>query len=142
MTNEIKKLYRSQTDRMIWGVCGGLGKYFNADPTLFRALFVLLMLFNGVGIFLYVFLAIIIPVEPLKGAVKEEKSETGIAAEAAREKNSEGMGKRNMLGLFIVLLGLVLLLGQFFPYYLRWLTWELIGAVMIIGAGVYLIFKK
>ena len=142
MADEIKKLYRSGTDRMIWGVCGGLGKYFNADSTLFRALFVLLALFNGVGIFLYVFLAIVIPIEPIKGVVKDDKGNAVESAGEARQNNDEGMGKRNMLGVFIVILGLVLLLGQFFPNYLRWLTWEIIGAVIIIGAGIYLIIKK
>lgn len=36
----MKKLYRSKTDKKVLGVCGGLGEYFNVDPTLFRFLFV------------------------------------------------------------------------------------------------------
>ncbi|MFC1941203.1 PspC domain-containing protein [Chloroflexota bacterium] len=37
-----KRLYRSRSDRMIWGVCGGLAKYFDVDPTLVRIIAVVL----------------------------------------------------------------------------------------------------
>ncbi len=45
-----KKLYRSETDRMIGGVCGGFAKYFDIDPTILRLGFVLFMFFGGVEI--------------------------------------------------------------------------------------------
>ncbi len=63
---ENKKLYRSNTDKMIAGVCGGLGTYFNVDPTLIRLIFALLVVFGvGSGILLYIILAIIMPLEPI-----------------------------------------------------------------------------
>ena len=40
MSGNVKRLYRSRDDRMIGGVCGGLGEYFGIDPTLVRILFV------------------------------------------------------------------------------------------------------
>ena len=59
------KLYRSRTDRKMFGVCGGLGHYVNVDPTLMRVLFVLLALFGvGTGVLLYIVLIFIIPLEP------------------------------------------------------------------------------
>ena len=60
-----KQLMRSE-DRMIAGVAGGLGEYFDADPTLIRILFVLLTLlgFGGLGILTYIVLWIIMP-EPV-----------------------------------------------------------------------------
>lgn len=61
MSQEIKKLYRSKSDRKIAGVCGGLGVYLNADSTIIRAIFVLMALFSGIGIILYIALAIITP---------------------------------------------------------------------------------
>lgn len=76
MTEMAKKIYRSRSDRMVWGVCGGLGKYFKLDSTIFRALFLLLVLINGIGIALYVFLAIIIPNEPGKEATEEVAKKT------------------------------------------------------------------
>lgn len=65
MDNEVKKLYRSRTDRMIGGVCGGLAKYFAIDPTIVRLAFVL-GLFLAAGTFwAYLILMLVIPEEPL-----------------------------------------------------------------------------
>ena len=56
-----KKLYRSETDRMIAGVCGGLGEYFDVDPVVVRLLFVVFALAGGSAIFLYIILWVIMP---------------------------------------------------------------------------------
>lgn len=58
---QTKKLYRSNTDRMIGGVCGGLGEYFDIDPTLVRLIFVVLALAGGPGLLLYLILLIVVP---------------------------------------------------------------------------------
>jgi phage shock protein C len=70
MSNEVKRIYRSRTDRMVSGVCGGLGAYLNLDSTVVRLLFVLLTLATGFapGIVAYLILMIVIPEEPLTGA--------------------------------------------------------------------------
>jgi phage shock protein C len=57
-----KRLTKSKTDRKLFGVCGGLGEYFGIDSTLVRLAFVLLS-FNGIGLVLYIVLAIIMPSE-------------------------------------------------------------------------------
>ncbi|MFA9376297.1 MAG: PspC domain-containing protein [Lachnotalea sp.] len=59
---EPKKLYRSRTNRLICGVCGGLGDYLNVDPTIVRLLLVVLCC-AGPGIIAYIVAAIIIPDE-------------------------------------------------------------------------------
>jgi phage shock protein C len=59
-----RKLYRSKTDRKVAGVCGGLAQYFNIDATLIRVLFVVLAVFGGAGLVLYLALWIIVPKEP------------------------------------------------------------------------------
>ena len=57
-----KKLYRSLSNRMICGVCGGIGEYFNIDPTLIRLLWVLLSMGScGTGLLIYIIAAVIIP---------------------------------------------------------------------------------
>lgn len=59
---EVKRLYRSKTDRMLGGVCGGLAEYFNVDPTIIRLLWVLITFMSfGAGILAYVIAWIIIP---------------------------------------------------------------------------------
>ena len=57
---EYRKLYRSR-NRMLCGVCGGFGEYFNIDPTIVRLLWVLFSFFGGCGILAYIIAAIVIP---------------------------------------------------------------------------------
>jgi phage shock protein PspC (stress-responsive transcriptional regulator) len=59
-----KKLYRSRTDRKIWGVSGGLAKYFDIDPTIIRVIFLASILCGTLGIWVYLIMAIIVPLEP------------------------------------------------------------------------------
>lgn len=57
---ESRRLYRSNTNKMICGVCGGLGEYFNIDPTIVRLIWAIL-LFSGPGLFAYIIAAVVIP---------------------------------------------------------------------------------
>jgi len=61
---EPKVLYRSKSDRMLGGVCGGLARHLNIDPTLVRLIFVALTLAGGPGILIYLICWIAIPEEP------------------------------------------------------------------------------
>lgn len=61
----MRRLYRSRENRVLAGVCGGLGGYFNVDPVIFRVLFVLLALPGGLpGVIPYIVLLIIVPYKP------------------------------------------------------------------------------
>ena len=62
--NERKKLYRSVTDRMLCGVCGGIADYFSIDPTLVRLALVALTFMGFSGIIVYIGAALISPEEP------------------------------------------------------------------------------
>lgn len=67
----MKKLYRSRNDKKIAGVCGGLGEYFNIDPTIWRIIFVILLLPGGLpGLLPYALLWLIVPLEPLRKQAK------------------------------------------------------------------------
>ena len=59
-----KKLYRSNTNKKLFGVCGGLAKYFDIDATVIRLILVLAVIFAGVGIIAYLAAALVIPEEP------------------------------------------------------------------------------
>ena len=59
-----KKLYKSNTDKKIDGVCAGIAEYFNVDPTLVRLAWVLFSLMGGSGILAYIICVIIIPAKP------------------------------------------------------------------------------
>jgi phage shock protein C len=60
----MKKLYRSKEYRVIAGVCGGLGEYFNIDPIIFRMIFIALLINGGAGIIIYILMWIFVPVKP------------------------------------------------------------------------------
>jgi len=61
-----KKLYRSNKNRILFGVCGGLGKYFNIDPTIVRVIFVITI--GGLGFFAYIIMALVVPKEDSKAS--------------------------------------------------------------------------
>lgn len=65
MSEETKKLYRSRNERMIAGVCGGLGKYLNLDATVVRLLFVFCFFAFPVTLLAYIVLLLVVPEEPL-----------------------------------------------------------------------------
>ena len=61
---EPKRLYRSASDRMLLGVCGGIGEYLNVDSPIIRLLWAILVFWGGIGILAYLVAAVIIPGQP------------------------------------------------------------------------------
>lgn len=59
-----KRLYKSNTDKKLDGVCAGIANYFNIDPTLIRLAWVIFTLAGGCGLIAYIIAAIVIPREP------------------------------------------------------------------------------
>ncbi len=61
-----KKLYKSRDNKVIAGVIGGLGEYFEVDPVLLRVLYILVSMFSGIfpGFLAYILMALIIPERP------------------------------------------------------------------------------
>ena len=60
---DVRRLYKSDTDKMICGVCGGIGEFLNVEPTLVRLLWAILT-FTGPGLIAYIIAAIISPGRP------------------------------------------------------------------------------
>jgi phage shock protein C len=92
------RLYRSERDRMIAGVCGGLAEHLDVDPTLVRIAFVALAFIHGVGIILYLVMAIVVPRESTahmtaREAVRAAAREYG---EEARRAVAEVRGQGNV----------------------------------------------
>lgn len=84
------RLHKSQTNRMVAGVCGGLGEYFDVDPTLVRLLFVLLTFFHLIGLVAYVVLWIVMPQQagsrqPPTDVVRENLGQLRDEAERIRD---------------------------------------------------------
>jgi phage shock protein PspC (stress-responsive transcriptional regulator) len=135
-----KKLYRSKTNRVIFGVCGGLGEYFETDPLIVRILFVVLSLINGAGIIAYLILAVVVPEEEKKikkndNAVEEVQEKTQELAEELKS-GSWIKNTRNIFGLVIVLIGLNVLFEQVFQYSpFAWINWGIVWGLLIILIG-------
>jgi phage shock protein C len=64
---ENKQLFRSRANYILFGVCGGLGEYFGMDPMIVRIILVILILWAGSGLLLYLILALLIPRAAEKG---------------------------------------------------------------------------
>jgi len=59
-----KQLYKSAQNKVVLGVCGGIGEYFGIDPTVIRIIWIILMFVFGSGVLAYIIAALIIPKEP------------------------------------------------------------------------------
>ncbi len=153
MTEQTNRPRRSRADRIIFGVCGGLAKHYELDATLIRILFILLALTNGVGIVLYLILAVIMPLESGteeeldRGAkAKEFAEEVGQKARAlgeeVRANRSWRWRSRNVFGGAVVFIGVIMLLEQTVPFIFHWINWGVIWPLLIILLGLYLIINK
>ena len=74
MTQPARKLFRSRNNRIIAGVCSGLGEYFSIDPTLVRLLFVFTAILGGPGLIAYLIFWIVVPLEPEEPSSVEASS--------------------------------------------------------------------
>ena len=136
-----RRLYRSQTNRVIWGVCGGLGEYFNVDPIIFRIVFLALTFGAGMGVLLYIVLALVVPLSPeTQGDGSVGGRVRGLAAELGEKGSSGRMQRRDWLGWVIVGIGVFVLLNQFFPS--RFFSGGVFWSLVIIGAGFLLLTRR
>mgnify|MGYP001033642837 CR=1 FL=1 len=137
-----KKLYRSRKDKIIGGVCGGLGKYFDIDPVLIRVLFVFLTFFHGSGLILYLILLIIVPQEPLIPDEIEIQEYTDFSSEQSidyQQKNVGGREKtKKIFGIILLVIGSLLFLENFVSL----LEFEIIAPLILILIGLYLIYDS
>jgi len=144
--NEIyKKLYRSETNRVLAGVAGGLGEYFGIDPLLLRILFILLAVFGGGGVIIYLILWLLIPSEKdtardPEDTIKQNAEELKMKAQSFA-KEFKGMQSenhsRNRFGFLIIVIGLVFLFDNlgFFRFHFFW-------PVLLIAFGLFLVFRN
>lgn len=163
-----KRLYRSRTDRMIGGVCGGLAAYFDVDPTLVRVTAVLLGLANGVGVIAYIILLVVVPEEgdkpmytawtdpadtpagtapadqpapaPETAAPSREPAPAAPVAQPATVTPARPEPRRGGLtgGLILILIGGIFLASQFVPGLDIGKLWPLI----LVAVGVSMILKS
>ena len=148
------KLYRSQTDKMLGGVCGGLGLYLGIDSTLVRLFFVLLGLANGgIALLLYFILWLVVPLEgqPVRVGV-EDTLRAGTAEMADRARTLGDDLSRTMrdrprdvgliIGAALIILGGVFLLQNLDVPWLHWFNFDLLWPALIIIGGLVLLVRQ
>lgn len=141
-----RKLTRSDKDKVIAGVCGGLGGYFSVDPTIIRIVFAIFGLSGGVGILAYLVFWVIIPVEGRDDEIGERAREAGEEMKEAAQSLADDVrtgrptNRRMLFGLIIIAIGLVALFNTLFPHH--WIRWDIVWAGAIILVGVALMIKR
>jgi len=137
-----KRLYRSRSNRIIAGVCGGLADYLNVDATLVRVVTALVTLFGGSGILAYIILWIVVPGAPgdaSRTKEKEQKSEDISESNPNHEERIlSGTGGQWLVGTLMVVVGVMLLLNNLLPALELTRLWPL----AIIIFGVWLLMKQ
>ncbi|UCE67128.1 MAG: PspC domain-containing protein [Candidatus Zixiibacteriota bacterium] len=110
-----RKLYRSRTDSMIAGVCGGLAEYFKVDTIIVRIAAVILALTaHGAGLLAYLIFWIVVPQKPLDESVAESESVITVPVESEEGKTDRKNGII-FIGAGLIVLGALFLLDNFFP---------------------------
>ena len=120
-----RRLYRSRDDKFLGGVCGGLGEYFEIDPTLVRLITVVLTLASaGAAILGYILAWIIIP----------------LRTEGAPERTDPikyPSWSRYLPGLVLVIIGALMLMREFW----FWFRWNQVWPIALILFGIFLVFR-
>ena len=147
------RLVRSATNRMWSGVCGGIAEYFQIDPTIVRAFFVIATILTG-GLFFIVYIALIIlmplPGSPAPGQSAAPPAGAGTAttdttapvqaitppaADPARAER-----RREAAGWLLVALGVVFLLGNVGVF--RFIQWNYVWPLALIALGVFVVLQR
>ena len=165
--SKTERLYRSQKEKIIGGVCGGLADYFAVDPVIIRLIFVLLFFFHGIGLIAYIIMLIIVPKEEdvtFKAKNFESREEPEIVdaeiiddedekkgdddffssgndyAEKPENENpaKEKYDGKSILGISLILIGGIILLERIFPV----ITFKLLVPIVLIGAGLYFLIDN
>jgi len=130
--DDIRRLYKSQYDRMIGGVAGGIAEYLRVDSTIVRIVIVLMSLFGGAGVIIYIAGLLIMPESDKK--IESEKS-------IKIKRNNTGFW-----GILLIIVGLLIIIPDI--GFLRLHTmgmghrfWEVIVPIMVIAIGAWLLLR-
>jgi phage shock protein C len=138
---------------MIGGVCGGLARYLRIDSTLVRLFFILLALGgSGIGMFIYLLLWIIVPLEGQKREATLQDNVRSGSEEIAERAREMGDELRNMvrspnpqagllIGVALIFMGAIFLLENLELPWLNWLDFDVIWPILLVLGGIALLIR-
>jgi phage shock protein C len=150
------RLYRSRSERMWCGVCGGLAQYFDIDPTLVRLAFVIMTLIGGAGILLYIILWIVMPDNPdelptvagfsqppgTQGTGELERSVDSADLTSPALTGTDRRRNSMFFGGLLILVGAYLILQNLnFPFF-GWFNGAIFWPLLLILLGIVLILRR
>ena len=139
------RLYRSKKDRMLGGVCGGLGIYLKIDPTIIRLLFILLIFGSDFGFLLYILLWIIVPEEGAE--VVEKERQLGDRFRSMGDDIQQAVAQPHpqagiLAGAGLIIIGGILFLDRLNIPWLVWMDFDVLWPVALILGGIALLIRQ
>ena len=127
----MQRITRSQSDRLLTGVCGGVADYFSIDPTMVRLIWIFFTLFGGSGLLAYIIATLLIPDRNSK----------------ERYFKLDTLKSNPLWGILFILSGLILFLQYDHIFYLFWASFwgnfiNIAIAFVLLGIGIYLLYER
>jgi phage shock protein C len=141
------RLYRSRANRMVSGVCGGLGEYLGLDPTWIRLAFLAFTLAGGAGILIYILMLIIVPENPNQVAAtlvvsdQQPGSESGPGEGGSVVPETERTRNAMLFGAIIIVAGAFLLLRNLGLGLFEWFDGDFLWPLLLIAGGGLLLWR-
>jgi phage shock protein C len=131
-----KRLYRSTKEKMIGGVCGGIGEYFDIDPVLIRILFIVTLFVWGTGILAYIICWIIIPERPYTVPVTQPADSSQPSPPPPQPPTPTSGDHRGSMvaGVILIIIGGLFLADNFLPHFRFGDFWPII--LIALGIGI------
>ena len=131
-----RRLYRCRHNKLLAGVAAGVAEFFDLDPTLVRVLWFVSIFFGGIGLLLYIGMALIVPLEPLSADATED---TVVVAEGHRHAPRGEGHWTTLFGSVLILFGALALVDRYLPA----LDIEhFIVPAFAIGVGIFLVARS
>ncbi|KUO60588.1 hypothetical protein APF79_02055 [bacterium BRH_c32] len=160
-----ERIFRARKNKIVAGVCSGLGEYFNIDPVIVRILFVVLTVMNGIGILVYILLWIMVPEESFEKAFglnndippanpfenKSDENKNTTEGTASNSETTDGssipnfdipMPKRTdgrlIAGSILIIIGAIFLIDDIIPSF----DFSDLFPILLILAGAFFIYNS
>ncbi|MBP7998457.1 MAG: PspC domain-containing protein [Chloroflexi bacterium] len=138
-------LVRSDRDKIVAGVCGGIAEYLEIDSVFVRLALMLLVFASGVGLLLYLVLWLILPTKgnahlPLANLLTDNLTHAGQTVEESVEQFRRRPNSAGIAAAVLILLGSCFLANNFGLF--AWVGLGGLGALILVGAGIYLLFGR